>query len=36
MIDTWTKKQFLQCISDLHKDAYGYRDRSVNYFDWTR
>ena len=35
-VDTWTKEQFLQCISDLHKEAYGFRDRNVNYFEWTR
>jgi hypothetical protein len=34
-IDTWTKEQFLMCISDLHKEVNGYRDRSVNYFEWT-
>ena len=36
MVDKWTKEQFLQCISDLHKDAYGFRDRSINYNEMTR
>ena len=36
MIDTWTKEQFLQCISDLYKDAFGVRPRGINYNEWTR
>ena len=30
MIDTWTKEQFLQCMSDLYKEAFGVRPRGVN------
>jgi hypothetical protein len=35
IIETWTKEQFLQCISDLHKDAYGVRPRGINYHEWS-
>ena len=31
VIDTWTKEQFLQCISDLYKEAFGVRPRGINY-----
>ena len=35
MINTWTKEQFLQCISDLYKDEYGVRPRGINYHEWS-
>ena len=34
-IDTWTKEQFLQCMSDLYKDAFGVRPRGINYSEWS-
>jgi hypothetical protein len=35
VIDTWSKKEFLQCISDLYKEAFGVRPRGVNYSEWS-
>jgi len=35
IIDTWTKEQFLQCISDLYKEAFGVRPRGINYSEWS-
>ena len=35
VIDTWTKEQFLQCISDLYKEAFGVRPRGINYSEWS-
>jgi len=35
IIETWTKEQFLQCISDLYKDVYGIRPRGINYHEWS-
>ncbi len=35
IIETWTKNQFLQCISDLYKDVYGVRPRGINYHEWS-
>jgi hypothetical protein len=35
MIDTWTKKQFLQVMSDAYKEAHGIRPRGINYEEWS-
>ena len=35
VIETWTKKEFLQCMSDLYKEAYGIRPRGVDYESWS-
>ncbi len=35
MIDTWTKKQFLQVMSDAYKEAHGIRTRGINYEEWS-
>jgi hypothetical protein len=35
MIDTWTKEQFLQVMSDAYKEAHGIRPRGVNYEEWS-
>ena len=35
-VDNWTKEEFLQCISDLHKDAYGFRREFSYYNEMTR
>ena len=35
VVDNWTKEQFLQCISDLYKEAFGVRPRGINYFEWS-
>ena len=35
MIDTWTKEQFLQVMSDTHKTAFGIRPHNTNYNDWS-
>ena len=34
-IDTWSKKQILQCISDLYKDVFHVRPRGINYSEWS-
>ena len=35
MIDSWTKEQFLQVMSDAHKTAFGIRPHNTNYNDWS-
>jgi len=35
IINSWTKEQFLQVMSDVYKDAYGVRPRNMNYHNWT-
>ena len=35
IIDTWTKKEFLQVMSDVYKDAYGVRPRGIKYSEWS-
>jgi len=35
VIDTWSKKEFLQVMSDAYKDAHGVRPRGINYSEWS-
>ena len=35
IIDTWTKKEFLQVMSDAYKDAHGIRPRGIKYSEWS-
>jgi hypothetical protein len=35
VIDNWSKKEFLQCISDLYKDVFGVRPHGINYSEWS-
>ena len=36
MIDTWTKEQFLQVMSDVvTKKPHGIRPRGINYEEWS-
>ena len=35
IINSWTKDQFLQVMSDVYKDAHGVRPHGKNYHEWT-
>ena len=35
IINTWTKKEFLQVMSDTYKDAHGIRPRGIKYSEWS-
>tara|TARA_B100001173_G_scaffold204917_1_gene176723 strand:+ start:733 stop:891 length:159 start_codon:yes stop_codon:yes gene_type:complete len=35
IIDTWSKKEFLQVMSDVYKEAFGVRPRGINYSEWS-
>ena len=34
MIDSWSKEQFLQVMSDVYKEIHG-KDRGINYEEWS-
>jgi len=35
IIRNWTKEQYLQVMSDAHKEVYGTRPRNINYDEWS-
>ena len=35
MIDSWSKEQFLQVMSDVYKEFHGVRPRGINYEEWS-
>jgi len=35
IIDTWNKKEFLQVMSDVYKDAFGVRPNYLEFNKWS-
>ena len=35
VIDSWTKEEFLEVMSDVYKDTFGVRPRGINYSEWS-
>ena len=35
IIKDWTKENYLQVMSDAHKEVYGTRPRNINYDEWS-
>ena len=35
VIDSWSKEEFLQVMSDVYKDTFGIRPRGINYSEWS-
>ena len=35
VIDSWSKEEYLQVMSDTHKTAFGIRPHNTNYNKWS-
>lgn len=35
VIDSWSKEEFLQVMSDVYKETFGVRPRGINYSEWS-